>query len=131
MIPTQPLMTVLFGTLILLIFFSGAGAENTVKDTIPLLSDTVEVKRYAEQKVDQMLDKSVGQIDSLKSQLLDSMREVAYNTPHRVNRYRKYVDIEKRSNGSVYKWSWWYWIVKYPGGQKDTIWDKMVIERIH
>lgn len=126
---TTKLLTVLLtGFVAISAFLPGSGKRHsrTSIDTIvpEQVMDTTEIKKIVEQRINQMVKEQVDTIDSIKNQLLDTIQE-----GKRIGRIRKYVDIERRPDGSVYAWNWWFVIVKYIG-YRDTLFDRVDIVKI-
>lgn len=118
---------------------SSVNAEQTSRDTLPPENiDTMLIKRLVKEKVTAMIEQQVDKVDSIRDNLIDSANEVQRSLPAiRLKHWKRYVDLEKRPHKNkdntiserIYKWTWWYWIQKQ-GVYKDTVWDKVQVERI-
>jgi hypothetical protein len=119
---------------ILMVGFSllgtSAGSKRLVDtDTIPTYVDTIRLKAIIDSKINQVVNRKVVELDLIKQEMLDSATE---NLSHakKIKHWLRYRDLDKRPNGHVYEWRWWYWITKEKG-VKDTVWDKMEVQRIN
>lgn len=121
------------GIFALTTIFTGSDviAEQTDRDTLPPENmDTMLIKKLVKEKVVAMVHEQVEKVDSIKNTIVDSVNEINRSLPSvKIKHWKRFVDIEPRPNGHVYRWTWWYWIQK-KGNYRDTIWDKMQVEKI-
>lgn len=126
---TSRLLTVLLGGFVTIsAFLPGSGLRHpraSIDTIVPeQVMDTTEIKRIVEQRINKMVKEQVDTIDSIRHRLLDTIQE-----GKRVGRIRKYVDVERRSDGSIYTWNWWFVIIRYIG-YTDTLFDRVDIIKI-
>lgn len=120
------------GSILTLTTFSVPSLTRPLTDTIipEKILDTGEIKRIVEARIDKIVEKKVQTIDSIKHELIDTIRETPLQSPKSVKkRWRRFVDLEHRPDGHIFRWTWWYIISRTRYGT-DTTWDGMEIKLI-